>query len=75
LRAATSGENARNRKKIENRSGEKGVKWHATNQRWEGEIVREGKTVWRKQFKTVEDAAAARAGVLPLYHGLFARVA
>ena len=73
LRVATSTENRCNSKvRVTSASGVKGVR-RDTKGRWEATIELHGRMAWRKYFKTVEEAAAARAAVLPLYHGTFAR--
>jgi hypothetical protein len=75
LRAATSADNKRNRGHVPNRSGVKGVGYYAATKRWRARIKVGDKEVWSGYFTSVDEAAAARAAALPLYHGEFARAA
>lgn len=72
LRPATVSENGRNSKlRKTSLSGIKGV--NRSRNKWRARIYLHGKDVWVRYFSTKEEAAAARAEVLPLYHGEFAR--
>ncbi len=75
LRLATDAENSRNRPiRSDNTSGFIGVSWAKRRRKWTARINVAGKLVWAKFFDTPEEAAKARAEVLHLYHGEFARV-
>lgn len=73
IRIATSAENKRNASvRSDNSSGIKGIYWSERRGKWIAEIMVNGKKCWSRQFATLDEAAAARAAALPLYHGEFA---
>lgn len=61
LRSVSQTENARNtRRKRHNTSGVSGVHWVTKDQRWLASIHHEGKRINLGQFRSFEDAVAAR---------------
>ncbi|MGN6564386.1 MAG: HNH endonuclease [Thermomicrobiales bacterium] len=74
LRLATRKENARNvRKRATNRSGYKGVSWHARDRLWHARIMIDGRLISVGYFKNLDDAAAAYAAAAQRLHGEYAR--
>ena len=72
LRISTQSENLCNATMMSNNtSGYKGVSL-VTYSRWHAQISVGGKQVWKKTFKTREEAFAARQAALPRFHGDFA---
>jgi hypothetical protein len=74
LRIASRSENACNTSvRAASRSGIKGVCWDSDRQKWYARINFNRQCVWQGRFDILEEAAAARATVLPNFHGDFAR--
>lgn len=76
LRAATSAENSRNKKRtISNHSGFKGVRKHPLSKGWYAQIGANGKNRHLGTFATPEAAYAAYVAAAAVLHGEFARAA
>ena len=74
LREATNEQNSKNSKKSSrNTSGVKGVSFDKQHNRWRAELFSNGKRVFFKYFKTLEDAAISIKEIRKLHHGEFAR--
>ena len=74
LRLATDSQNLGNMKKpITNKSGKKGVSWHAIAKKWQAHIKIEGTNKYLGLFKTVDDAHAAYCDEASRSRGEFAR--
>jgi hypothetical protein len=74
LRVATDSQNLANmRKPITNKSGKKGVSWHAIGKKWQTHIKVRGKNLYLGLFDTVEEAHAAYVAKAIEMHGEFAR--
>lgn len=74
LRIATRSQNQCNRITPKaTRSGAKGVDFHRQSGLWRARIKLQGRCVFCKYFKTMEEARQARAVALELHHGEFAR--
>lgn len=74
LRVANSSQNGCNRLPTRaSTSGVKGVSFDKRSGKWAAYITVHYRKVWSRLFPTVAEAAAARAEMLPLYHGEFAR--
>lgn len=74
LRLATDSQNLGNMKKpITNRSGKKGVSWHAAGQCWQVHIRVEGKNHYLGHFPTVDEGHAAYCAAAERMRGEFAR--
>ena len=73
LRRATPSDNGCNKRmQSNNRSGFVGVWFNSQAGKWEGQIVKEGRRLWRKRFDTMQEAADARARVIADMQGDFA---
>ena len=73
LRAATQSDNSANKRmQSNNASGVPGVWFNNQRRRWEAVISKGGRRVWRGFFKSIEEAANARANALKEHHGEFA---
>lgn len=73
LRIATHAENVRNRlAQRNNKSGYKGVYFHARSQRWRATIQHEGKRHYLGSFDTAELASAAYTAAADRLYGAFA---
>lgn len=60
LRAVSFAVNGRNRRAPSNNtSGVSGVSWYTRAARWRGNVRMDGKVVWQKFFKTLDEAAVA----------------
>jgi hypothetical protein len=76
LRLATHQQNMMNRRGSRNSAiGVKGVTFNRRKGRYVAQLTVGGKAVLRKQFKTIDEAAAAYAAAARQYHGEFARTA
>ena len=76
LRPATQAENMHNgRTPITNKSGVKGVCWHAPRGKWIAQIRVNTRIAHLGYFTTIESAAAAYAAASAKHHGVFGRVA
>ena len=74
LRLACKSENAGNtRRRVNNRSGVKGVSWHSAINRWRARVQKNGKCVYYEAFDTLEEAAAAYERAAKRIFGEFAR--
>lgn len=74
LREATNAENRRNSKRrVNNRSGFKGVSWHNQSRRWRARIKLHGKSTHLGLFASKENAYAAYCAAAEKYHGEFGR--
>jgi len=74
LRLATQSQNLGNSKKpITNRSGKKGVSWHAVGKKWQAHIKVDGINFYLGLFDTVKLAHEAYAEAATKYRGEFAR--
>jgi hypothetical protein len=74
LRPATQAQQLRNQRiRRDNTSGYKGVYWYRPDGKWRARVYVDGRCHHVGTFDTAEAAAAARAAVLPQYHGEFAR--
>lgn len=74
LREATHAENNRNvRRHRDNKSGFKGVSWHARDKIWAARIYANGKNTSLGYFKKAEDAHAAYVAASKELHGVFGR--
>jgi hypothetical protein len=75
LRLATKSQNGRNRpKQANNKSGCKGVSWHAQAQKWRATIMHNRKQHYLGLFDDVETAAAAYRSASVRLHGEYGRV-
>lgn len=75
LRACTNAENQRNRgRSANNKSGYKGVRWHAASRRWRAQIVSDGQQRTLGHFYSPEAAARAYDRAARQLHGEFARL-
>ena len=75
LRLCTRSQNMQNtRKYANNRSGHKGVRWRNDCQKWRAQIWINGKQIHLGNFIEVNDAIAARAAAVILYHKEFGRI-
>jgi hypothetical protein len=75
LRPSTIAQNQHNaRLRLDNRSGVKGVSWDSHNKRWRAQIGLRGRTILIGRFRTVGEAAEARAAAANEMHGEFARL-
>jgi hypothetical protein len=73
LREATYAENARNHGAWQsNKSGRKGVTWHANNRKWHARIGHEYSVISLGYFPTIEEAGNAYDEAAKKYHGEFA---
>lgn len=73
LRLATESENGCNKAmQRNNTSGVAGVHWLAQARRWQAVISKNGRKMWCKNFRTLDEAAEARRQMLPRIHGEFA---
>jgi hypothetical protein len=76
LRVASRAENSRNKcVRSKNKLGVKGVHFDARKKRYVVQLKLLGKTIYRKRFRTIDEAAAAYAAAARQYHGEFARTA
>jgi hypothetical protein len=76
LRVATASQNQANvGRRIDNKSGYKGVSFHKLTQKWSATIQHQGKRIHLGLFATPEGAAAAYVSASKPLHGQFARVA
>lgn len=72
LRLATRSENGRNRGlSTRNTSGQTGVSWHKRLEKYQAQIMVEGKYVALGYFERIEDAARAYKQAVIRYHGEF----
>lgn len=75
LRAATQKQNSANvGLRSTNTSGVKGVCWLAAKSRWRATITVNRREIRLGQFRTLEDAKAARKSAEAEYHGVFAHI-
>ena len=75
LRRATHAENMRNAKRrLDNRSGYKGVSWHAKTRTWWARIGLDNKVLSLGRFATPEEAYAAYCEAAGKLHGRFKRL-
>jgi len=75
LRLACKSENAGNaRRRVNNRSGVKGVSWSSSVNRWRARVYKNGKCVYYEAFDTLEEAAAAYERAAKRIFGEFARI-
>lgn len=75
LRAATRGQNQYNHKRrIDNRSGFKGVRFQADRRKYSARIKINGHTIQLGTFETIEEAKKAYAAAAHELHGEFARL-
>jgi hypothetical protein len=73
LRAATSAQNAQNRRRrSDNTSGYKGVSWHRSSERWSAYITADGRRHHLGRFDDPTDAARAYDTAARELHGAFA---
>ena len=76
LREATAHQNARNKSaSVRNATGVKGVHFERSKNKFMAQVRANGEYVFRRRFKTLEEAAAAYAEAARQYHGEFARTA
>ncbi len=76
LRQASRSENCRNaRRYSNNKSGHKGVYWHARSQRWVAKITVNKKVIQLGTFVEKSEAVRIRKQATLQYHGEFARIA
>jgi hypothetical protein len=76
LREATPAQNRFNSKMPStNKSGTKGIHWHASSKRWVAQLVVHGRTIRVGSFVDLEPARIAIANAKRKYHGEFARAA
>jgi len=74
LREATQSENMANVPRAKNnKSGAKGVSWHAMGRKWQVHIRKSRKTYCLGLFNTLEEAAAAYQEAAQRLHGVFAK--
>jgi hypothetical protein len=74
LREATQSENMANVPRLKtNKSGVKGVSWHAGGRKWQAHIQKARKQHYLGLFETLEEAAAAYQEAAHRLHGSFAR--
>ena len=74
LREATQSENMANVPRAKNnKSGAKGVSWHAMGRKWQVHIQKSRKTYYLGLFNTLEEAAAAYREAAQRLHGVFAK--
>lgn len=74
LRKCNPSENIHNsRKRVDNKSGTKGVHWVSRDRRWRAQIGINGKIIHVGQHKTVEEAAVAIKTKRDELHGEFTR--
>ena len=72
LREATQAENLRNTKMhSDNMSGVKGVSWYPRDKLWRARLSKDGKQVYLKYFKNIEDAERAVISERKKLHGEF----
>lgn len=75
LRAATRCQNGANQKiAVDNKSGYKGVSWASSKKRWRANVIVNGKSVFSKYYRTLEEAALAYNKAAIEHHGEFARL-
>lgn len=73
LRVCSHAENMRNRKRrVDNRSGYKGVYWDPARSSWRAEIRHNKRVYWLGRFDSVKDAARAYDEAAERLHGEFA---
>ena len=72
LRVCTPLQNARNKGNQKNRSGFRGVNWHAASRKWKSQILVNYKRHYLGLFKTPEEAHAAYCAAALKFHGEFA---
>jgi hypothetical protein len=76
LRPSSSAQNSQNKpRRKDNTSGYKGVSWHKRLQKWQAEIMENGRKHFLGYFYTKEEAYAAYCKAALFYHKEFARVA
>jgi hypothetical protein len=76
LRPATPSQQAINRKSYSNnKSGQKGVTWAKRERKWRAHIAAQGRRLVLGEFRSFEEACAARLDAERLYHGEYARAA
>lgn len=74
LRLATVSQNMQNsRRRSDNKSGHKGVTWHAARKKWAAKITVDGRQIFLGHFDTAEAAGAARRKAAKKYHRAYAR--
>lgn len=75
LREATAYQNARNKAAgSKNSTGVKGVHFERGKNKYVAQVKLDGRYVFRRRFKTINEAAAAYAEAARHHHGEFARV-
>jgi hypothetical protein len=75
LREASHAENMRNKNlHSNNKSGFKGVHWHAQSKKWRAQIKRDGKARSLGLYSTPEQAYEAYCTAAPVVHEQFASV-
>jgi hypothetical protein len=73
LRLANTGENMRNRTaQVNSKSGIFGVFWDKSRNMWTVSVQAGGKTIYRKRFRSLDDAIAARREAELKFHGEYA---
>jgi hypothetical protein len=76
LREASHAQNCQNKRKPrDNKSGVKGVYWHARTSKWCAYIRANGRAFYLGLFTDINEAAAAYAAASEKYHGDFGRTA
>jgi hypothetical protein len=71
-KAGVSENNCNKAKQRNNKSGVPGVFFNNQRRKWEADISKEGRRVWRKFFPTLDEASRERAEMLAHIHGEFA---